>query len=269
MAEGIITRRGGGAQFIQATGGTESIIEQDGELFRVHTFNSSGTFDVTRGGNVEYLVVGGGGGAPYGGGGGGGFVHHDPNYVVSSGQSIQVVVGDGGVGGLRDGEATDGESSEFGGITAFGGFAPDDPRIDGGDGGSGGGAGASSQGFAGGNGGTNGSNGFDAQGGNIGGTGQGESTTFFGFAFSGGGGGRSRGDVGAPDVQAFGGNDGGGDGGIGSDSGTAEDSTGNPGLPNSGGGGGAGARSRVGGNYQTYPGGDGGSGIVIVRYRIG
>ena len=44
--------------FITATGGT---ITTDGN-YKVHTFNSSGTFEVTSGsGNVQYLVVAGGG----------------------------------------------------------------------------------------------------------------------------------------------------------------------------------------------------------------
>ena len=58
-----------------ATGGTIT----EGGGYRIHTFTSSGTFTVTRGGNVEYLVVGGGGvgsangGNPgFGGSGGGG-----------------------------------------------------------------------------------------------------------------------------------------------------------------------------------------------------
>jgi len=51
-----------------ATGGTVTDITQDGKEYRVHTFTSDGTFEVTRGGEVEYLVVAGGGA---GGGDGG------------------------------------------------------------------------------------------------------------------------------------------------------------------------------------------------------
>jgi len=53
----------------QATGGT--ITNVGG--YTIHTFTTSGTFNVVSGAfNVDYLVVaGGGGGAPYRGGGGG------------------------------------------------------------------------------------------------------------------------------------------------------------------------------------------------------
>ena len=82
---------------IVATGGTVTEIEQDGQLFRVHTFTSSGTFNVTRGGKVDVLVVGGGGaGGPSrfsgaGGGGAGGLVYAS-NKVLDSGV-VEVSVG--------------------------------------------------------------------------------------------------------------------------------------------------------------------------------
>ena len=61
-----------GAAFTVATGGT---ITTDGN-FKVHTFNSSGTFTITQlgaDGVVQYLVIAGGaaGGSPYAAGGGG------------------------------------------------------------------------------------------------------------------------------------------------------------------------------------------------------
>ena len=64
---GVKIYAGGGSAFspLSATGGT---ITTDGN-FKVHTFNSSGTFQITSGsGDVQYLVVAGGGGA--GGGNG-------------------------------------------------------------------------------------------------------------------------------------------------------------------------------------------------------
>ena len=70
---------GGGLSFMEATGGT---ITTDGD-YKVHTFNSSGTFTVTTlgsEGTVEYLVIAGGASGGYGrdsrsggGGGAGGF----------------------------------------------------------------------------------------------------------------------------------------------------------------------------------------------------
>ncbi|MCC6007889.1 MAG: hypothetical protein JJU40_09435, partial [Rhodobacteraceae bacterium] len=58
-----------------ASGGDETVIAEAGRYWRVHTFTASGVFQVSRGGRVEYLLVGGGGaggGTGSGGGGGGG-----------------------------------------------------------------------------------------------------------------------------------------------------------------------------------------------------
>jgi hypothetical protein len=52
---------GYGGILVEATGGIQTTISQGG-TWRVHTFNSGGTFTVIEGGEVEYLVVGGGGG---------------------------------------------------------------------------------------------------------------------------------------------------------------------------------------------------------------
>jgi len=58
---------GGGAAFIEATGGT---ISEDGD-FKVHSFSASGTFEITSGtGDVQYLVISGGGGGGRNNGGG-------------------------------------------------------------------------------------------------------------------------------------------------------------------------------------------------------
>ena len=64
---------GGGASFTVAEGGTET---EDGN-YKIHTFNSGGTFTVTKVGgdaSVDYLVIAGGagGGGGYAGGAGGG-----------------------------------------------------------------------------------------------------------------------------------------------------------------------------------------------------
>ena len=56
---------------VDASGGVVTRVGNDW----VHTFNESGTFEVTQGGTLEILVVGGGGGGGsgvYGGGGGAG-----------------------------------------------------------------------------------------------------------------------------------------------------------------------------------------------------
>jgi hypothetical protein len=253
---------------VVATGGT--ITEVGG--YRVHTFTSSGTFTVTSGGNVEYLVVagGGGGGAYYGaGGGGGGF--KTGSLAIGAG-SITVTVGAGGTGGIVGGSVgTNGGDSVFGSITSIGGgygggnHSPvNSTTYRGAVGGSGGGSkgnaygvgdGTSGQGYAGG----------------IG---------YSDAVFCGGGGGAGgAGGAGLVDRPGNGGvglsssirtgvsADYAGGGAGGSSSGASISShgggaqNGGAGTLNTGGGGGGGGPSNV-------PGGAGGSGIVIIRYPM-
>jgi hypothetical protein len=83
---------------IRASGGviTDAVI--DGKRYKIHTFTSSGVFEVQDGGLVEYLVVAGGGaggnssGAPAGGGGGAGGLRIGST-VLSSLNQIVVTVG--------------------------------------------------------------------------------------------------------------------------------------------------------------------------------
>jgi streptogramin lyase len=90
-----------------ATGGTVTNVG----LKKIHTFNSSGTFTVEQGGQVEVLVVGGGGGGggsyidysttnlnnfSYGGGAGG--VVYETAYNLTQG-TYNVIIGSGGSGG--------------------------------------------------------------------------------------------------------------------------------------------------------------------------
>lgn len=230
---------------------------------------------------LQVLVVagGGGGGSLQGstrgeGGGGAGGVTYNAAYAVTPGQIITVTVGTGGnaVGG--DAESGNGTASVFGTISTTGGGAGG--HVSGNNGGSGGGAcgiagsnggyGTAGQGndggnvtggghFGGGGGGgadADGGAGTDAVGGN-GGSGH-DYSAIFGAAvgeagwFGGGGAGGADGTGGA----GTGGNGGGGDGAIG----------GAPqaGIANTGGGGGA------SGQWKSNTEGDGGSGVVIVRY---
>ena len=46
---------------VNASGGTITEVTDGGVLYTVHTFTSTGTFTVTYGGTIQYLVVGGGG----------------------------------------------------------------------------------------------------------------------------------------------------------------------------------------------------------------
>lgn len=90
-----------------ATGGTVTNVG----LKKIHTFNSSGTFTVSQGGQAEVLVVGGGGGGggsyidysttnlnnfSYGGGAGG--VVYKTAYNLTQG-TYNVIIGSGGSGG--------------------------------------------------------------------------------------------------------------------------------------------------------------------------
>ena len=265
-----------------ATGGTITTILVNGINYTVHTFTSNGTFTPSFNGTVEYLVVAGGGGggnsAGSGNGGGGcgagGLLTGNTSVNLST---INVVVGLGGNGGVAPAtDAIKGSNSSFGSITAvgggFGGSVSGGCAV--GSGGSGGGAlgnnvchssGIAGQGYAGGE----GTAGFSGGGGGgAGGIGQNSSTTggtggdginssingtLIGYAGGGGGGAYT-----GPGGLTTGGNAsyGGGNGGVGpSNNGfSATQYTG---------GGGGGGTSPVGVNRN---GGNGSSGIVIVRY---
>ena len=143
---------------IIASGGTETT---SGD-FKIHTFNSSGTFSVTNAGTsagsttVDYLVIAGGGGGGNtgtggaGGGGAGGFRQSFPNPATGglsiSVQDYPITVGGGGGGGAPSaGVGSSGGNSVFSSITSAGGGGggggtPSGPPVKGADGGSGGGS---------------------------------------------------------------------------------------------------------------------------------
>lgn len=261
-----------------ATGGT---ITTDGD-YTLHTFTSSGSFEVTGTMECEILVVGaGGGGGCYwgGGGGGGGVVHATANLATGT---YTVTVGSGGAGGdpLGTTHGGSGVDSSFDSISANGGGYGAYAAVggNGGSGGGGGSAGGSSpvggsavgpglgfgggtsgstgQGYPGGGGGGAGSagaNAASAQGGN-GGNGVGVSITGTYTFYGGGGGGGIR--TGTGGSGGLGGGASAGNGGVGFTPGAA-------GTANTGGGG-AGGSGQAADNTQT--GGAGGSGVVIVRY---
>jgi len=309
-----------------ATGGTVTDITQNGVQFRVHTFTSDGTFEVTRGGEVDVLVVAGGGsgaatpGQHKGGGGGAGGLVFTPNSFIGAGSNaITVGLGGASVGQTSSFSATQGnpgQDSIFNNLIALGGGrggqrGEPEGSNDGGSGGGGhyelsggsatqptsstggfgndGGSGGSDHGRGGGGAGDFGRNSNQGtQDGEIrsgawsGGEGLSQVTindTSYNFAsmfgttngeivsgqawFAGGGGGGEN-DDGSSSYGA-GGLGGGGRGAflsggyVGTSWGT-DTSAGESALPNTGGGGG-GSRQGVSGA--------GGSGIVIVRYRIG
>ena len=241
-------------------------------------YSTTGNLDLSLGFVAEYLIVGGGGGggsAMGGGGGAGQFIESSVNTVTA--QSYTVTVGNGGAGGGTYGAngADGGDSSVFS-ITAVGGGGGGGVQSAGRSGGSGGGGGgagntASGTATAGNNGGSGtgsgptavggggggaggvGENGGNQKGGN-GGAGLSSSITGASVAYAGGGGGGANNDPASFSQNGNGfGSAGGGNGGW------------NPaatdGADNSGSGGGG------GGNISTFPGGAGGSGIVVVRYQ--
>lgn len=248
--------------------------------YKVHTFTESGIFEVECAlTEVEVLVVAGGGGGGRGwegGGGGAGGVLYNASYFVNTGQQIQVTVGAGGTGGLDPTNATNGQNSVFGSFVAIGGGAGG--SLYGGPGSSGGsgggaawnmspGSGTSGQGFPGGTStagqyiGAGGGGGAGGPGQNLtgpssgaaGGIGLLSSITGIPTYFGGGGGGSAYQSYNPP-----GGLGGGGNGSYEAPSASVPTN----GQPNTGGGGGA---SRV----ISIAGGNGGSGIVIVRYPVG
>jgi len=261
----------GGYLQVQATGGDEVYdINVGGVPYRVHEFHGDGILDVIVGGDVEYLIIGGGGGGgsnDAGGGGAGGMIEGSGEVEVGS---ESVVVGQGGEGGTPAGgggeEGNPGEDSSFLGQVAYGGGFGGTNSDPGGDGGSGGG---------GGDGGEPGGSGVAGQG-NDGGWGNNNG--------GGGGGAGEPGEEGTPDGDADGGDGlqssitgtptyyaGGGagsdsndayslEGGLGG-GGDGDCCNGGDGEPNTGGGGG-------GASYNATNGGDGGSGIVIIRYAL-
>jgi len=103
---------------VAATGGT--VVDIDG--FRIHTFTSSGTLNVTSGDEVEVLVVAGGGGGSVdraGGGGGGGLIYNS-TFPINP-QTYTVTVGAGGAGTAKYIVGANGGNSVFNSLVAVGG----------------------------------------------------------------------------------------------------------------------------------------------------
>lgn len=304
--EGYIEEYRGGiwqalSNVFSATGGTETTYEDGGITYKVHTFTSSGTFEVLSGtSDADYIIVagGGGGGGSYqspgaGGGGAGGFINATSQSFIAG--AFSVVVGAGGTAGVGDGNSvsaapSNGVNSSFNGSTAIGGGRGGVyNQHNAGDGGSGGGGsyvngpgtGTSGQGNNGGNStGTSndqnagGGGGYGSVGGNAtssvggaGGTGVSSSITGSALFYSGGGGGG-----GGYNNDAGGLVGGAGGSGVGGDGGTSGENAstivGGNGQANRGGGGG-GAGGPTGSLDQTaHSGGNGGSGVVIIRYAV-
>lgn len=250
---------------VAATGGTVSTSGG----YRYHRFTSSGTFEITSEGHIDYVLVGGGAGAAGGGlnganecgggGGGAGAVLVSLNNQEPNG-SFTVTIGGGGSGGSSGGgtgnNGTNGSDTTYRADTArgggYGGGVFAGAGANGNDGGPGGGGGGGSTGgvgggvvgglgFGGGNGHSGGA-GDPAGGGGGGGAGGAGSSTSTGTGGSGGAG-----------LSTFDGTFGGG--GVGGRGQSAAN-----GGANTGAGGGAGQFNEAGGN--------GGSGYAVFRYPI-
>jgi hypothetical protein len=274
----------------KANGG--NVIATDGTYW-YHAFLSSGTFTPQTTLSADVLVVAGGGGAAnnIGGGGGAGGLRYFASQSLTSSTSCAITVGAGGSGfyspGGTQGIGAKGSNSSFVSITATGGGYGANGDNNGGPGGSGGGTRANvASGGTGNQGsyspvegynGSNGSAGTNAGGG--GGAGQVGATGTSGQSGKGGDGVNTYSswatatNTGVSGYYAGGGGAGGyqtgsvaagagGSGGGGAGSYT-NGSNGNDAVANTGGGGG-GAAAVSGAQYA----GNGGSGIIIIRYPI-
>jgi hypothetical protein len=286
---------------VVATGGEYNYISSGHSL---HVFKTSGTFTVTDGGILEYLIIGGGGGGGSDMGGGGGAGGYLAGSMTLAAGTYDIVVGAGGAGapaGIGQVRGYNGENTVAIGLTAIGGgggasqhTTSGAPAGDGGSGG--GGSGRSSSGGLNGTG-TTGQGNDGAPSGTSwypgGGGGAGAAAVQTGTLVAHGGIGIENSILGTSYYWAAGGGGGGyttygGDGGLGGGGGGAPRGTsgfGGGSALNSGSdaevgtlssqtnkrGGAAGANTGSGGgggsHYSaTNDGGNGGSGIVIFKY---
>ena len=277
---------------LSVVSGDSSIWAEDGDTILI--FRTNATVKVAGGGVVDVLLVagGGGGGAYGGGGGGGGGVVYTQRFEVVDGY-YGVTVGRGGLGSTASNKpGENGFDSSCFGLVAFGGGGGGTVSA-GLDGGCGGGAGAKGyvtagtldggsgtegQGFAGGASSTSSTSHWNSLGGGGGGAGtpgqtaNGEENpgkpgnggdgivcTICKTETYGGGGGGGNGLSGSGYVSRGGA----GGGGAGGGNSSTKTQVGLPGTDGLGGGGGGGGRYVQ--NWSA--GGNGGSGIVIIRFR--
>ena len=274
-------------------GGTETMYKSGSNFYKVHSFLTTGTFHMDKTTSCDILVVAGGGGGggnfntPGGAGGGAG------GLLTFAGQSVAAgyhtcLVGNGGYGGysadtINGFPPTNGGNSQFGALTAAVGggcgsqHSPGQVPSTGGSGGGGaynnvaaaagtdgqgnvGGAGIAGSNQTGGGGGGSGGVGHAASGNNGGAGGAGTANAYrtgSNVTYAAGGGGGSgysagSGGAGGSSISAIAG-------------GAHQDNAGGTGSPHTGhGGGGASGRSSA----SMINGGDGCSGIIVIRYQV-
>ena len=273
-----------------ATGGTITTIGD----YKIHTFNSSGTFEVTSFDNingtiVDYLIVAGGGGGGYetaGGGGAGGLLQASGHLVSTS--QYTVTIGAGGTGATAASNGANGGDSSVFSVTSDGGGvggASSGTSV-GKDGGSGGGgkrgsnAGGSAtvgQGNDGGTGGPGSGTNTACAGGGGGSNNAGNAGATRGTGYGGDGGSGLQIDISGTNTYYAGGGGGGsyevantyfGRGGNGGGGRAASGTTlAVAGTANTGGGGGGGQLNNIN-DTPKFNGAAGGSGIIIIRYKF-
>lgn len=246
---GGLVKRGGDAtttNWNDASGGTVTVIDNyngSGEVWKVHSFTASSTFTVSNSTEpFRTLVIGGGGkGGNEAGGGGGGGKAVDTTATIPVGNNTVTIGGSGvasSIGSIVTSLAGGGGGSAGGGCGGGGGasnFGPGSPMCGSYAEGGGGGGGAGSAGSS-----INGGYGLTSD------------ITGTSANYAGGGGGGTQRD------NPYG-------GGIGRDGGGYGQKSGNgyAGAANTGGGGGGGGWFNISG-----VGGAGGSGRVVISYRI-
>jgi hypothetical protein len=276
---------------VETSGGIQNQIFIDGKTWITHTFLSSGYLNITNTDTfnltVEYLIVGGGGGGGYGchhgrGAGGGGAGGFRTGTLQLTNQSNEVIVGSGGKGSAVNDFTNfplngNGNLSSFAGIQASGGGRGGFNQHNYQSGINGGSGGGVTSGYSG----QESTRITDIGLGNIPAVipSQGNNGGWAGTVCGGGGGGGAGGSVSSSSVQ-------GGAGGVGRISAISGSSImyargGSGGNSNSqiagafggsgtgnGGGGGGGVSPEVYDSSLCRVGGDGGSGIVIIRYTL-
>ena len=277
--------------YMIATGGTITTIGD----YKIHTFTSSGTFEVTSAAGfigshiVNYLIVAGGGGGGYetGGGGGAGGLLQSSHHHVSRGKHT-VTIGAGGAGATNNNNGANGADSSVFSITADGGGVGgrslgSNTGKDGGSGGGGkrnfnaGGSATSGQGNDGGQGGA-GTGTYVACAGGGGGAGVvGQAGGVRGTGYGGNGGDGLQIDISGTNTYYAGGGGGGSYEqanvrfGLGGNGGGGRAASLNvlavAGTANTGGGGGGGGLHNSGENAK-WNGAAGGSGIIIIKYKF-
>lgn len=272
----VVATSSGSWEHIHAEGGTTTYYTESDTNWTVHTFTGSGTLRVSDSGEVEYLVVGGGGGGggTYDGGGGGGGGFLTGKLTLAKGD-YGIQIGAGGTGQGRGALSNGGDSfiarSGKDVVRAVGGghgASSTPPAVPASKGGSGGG----------------GAHGLARGAGLAGPPLQGYDGGASGHAPGGGGGAGGVGPVGPPSAAVR-------QGGPGQACAIRDGVTavtyasggwarsrpsyeplvadGASKEPNTGDGGDGGSCSLYGASYIAAKGGNGGSGIVIVRYVTG